>query len=1504
MMNKFKNGLGHSLVLAGMCLAMLLFMSHKSVAQEVGEVGYMYTPDAQTTFRYVITTAADGGGNGGEVAVRKYNDNVSGAIEIPSSVTINVGGDDITYSVTSVKADGFKNCASITGVTIPNSVTVINGNAFQNCTSLASATLGTGLTTIGSDAFNDSGLTSITLPNSMTSIGDYAFRNTYLLTSITIPSSVTTIGNYAFAGSGLNSITIPSSVTTIGSNAFENCLNSQGALDLSNVTSIGVAAFLSNGSNGITSVVFNSSLTTIPENAFRNRGLTSVNIPASVTSIGVGAFYGCVNMTDVTFNRTESAPAIDSVNTFSHLKAHTTTFHVPSGMLAAYKTAIGWNSYDRYHNELMSELYYIVEGDEVVVVTVDGIRYTVLDAVNRKAQVDYNRDVSGSKTIASSVSGFGSGDETSQSYEVTTIIAEAFNGSSLTSITLPNSMTSIGDYAFRNTYLLTSITIPSSVTTIGNYAFAGSGLNSITLPSSVTTIGNYAFAGSGLNSITIPSSVTTIGNYAFENCLNSQGALDLSNVTSLGEGAFQTANTGNGITSVVFNSSLTTIPANAFRGRGLTSVNIPASVTSIGAGAFYGCVNMTDVTFNRTESAPAIDSVNTFSHLKAHTTTFHVPSGMLAAYKTAIGWNSYDRYHNELMSELYYIVEGDEVVVVTVDGIRYTVLDAVNRKAQVAPYNSASGSKTIASSVSGFGSGDETSQSYEVTTIGVNAFRGGGSLASISIPSSVTTIGSGAFYNSNLPSITIPSSVTTIGNYAFENCLNSQGALDLSNVTSLGEGAFQTANSGNGITSVVFNSSLTTIPANAFRGRGLTTVTIPASVTSIGADAFYNTSSLTSVTFGGSGLTTIGAGAFYNSNLPSITLPSSVTTIGNYAFENCLNSQGALDLSNVTSLGEGAFQTANTGNGITSVVFNSSLTTIPANAFRGRGLTSVNIPASVTSIGDNAFKGNTVLVDITFQGTTPPTIPLVENNFIDNTPALQYIYVPCANLAAYKTAYTTEYIPSTRRDKIFPIRSGAAIASTLTSDLYLTGEDCDCKAIPSTLTISNNSSLSFEDYTNFAAAMEGVTIKVEKELDVDTWNLLGAINGTRAGETYEFLDNNIGLTTGLVHGMAAVPYDFENNAWGDYATSISSATPIAAQSIFVYPVKKEIDDEDGDDLADTKVKLTQTIFGNNINERNNIHIPLTTTNSQKWYPLANPYLGRLNLNKFHEANEANLQDNYVWTWQDGEWESVDVTEATNYAVYPTTGFMVYTGTITEETEFAMHVNHIVKDETVTMKQASANKVSFLATSTAGVEKEMFAHIDEVSDNGYGKFDANVMFSTNEDAVNPYFVVENRNIFDNYFSQLPATFDVNFNAYKSNAIDFALTSSVEEIEVTLIDIANGNAETVLNVNEPVSISVAEGDNALRYKIRFARKNSAINDVASEVDNISIWNSQSVVTINGKNLKKVEIYNTLGQRVYSSSLYGESTTFDSKLNNGAYIIKVYTTNSSKSEKVIIR
>ena len=169
----------------------------------------------------------------------------------------------------------------------------------------------------------------------------------------------------------------------------------------------------------------------------------------------------------------------------------------------------------------------------------------------------------------------------------------AFSGcSSLTSLTLPSSVTLIGGHAFEKCSGLTSLTLPSSVTSIGEFAFRYcSGLTSLTIPSGVTTIDYYAFADCrGLTSLTLPSSVTSIGGHAFAWCSGLTSLTLPSSVTSIGDYAFAWCS---GLTSLTLPSSVTSIGGHAFEScSGLTSLTLPSSVTEIDWSAFERCNNL------------------------------------------------------------------------------------------------------------------------------------------------------------------------------------------------------------------------------------------------------------------------------------------------------------------------------------------------------------------------------------------------------------------------------------------------------------------------------------------------------------------------------------------------------------------------------------------------------------------------------------------------------------------------------------------------------------------------------------------------------------------------------------------------------------------------------------------------------------------------------------------------------------------------------------------------
>ena len=268
-----------------------------------------------------------------------------------------------------------------------------------------------------------------------------------------------------------------------------------------------------------------------------------------------------------------------------------------------------------------------------------------------------------------------------------------YNCRSLTSVTIPSSVTSIGKSAFYNCRSLTSVTLPSSVTSIGWSAFRGcSGLTSVTLPSSVTSIGEYAFSGcSGLTSVTISSSVTSIGGSAFSGCSGLTSVTIPSSVTSIGGSAFSRCS---GLTSVTLPSSVTSIGGSAFSHcSGLTSITIPSSVTSIGSSAFEGCSGLTSVYVNW--ESPLSISTSVFGSSNTKSCILYVPKGTYDDYWLSNWGECFDNIEEYDVTGINKVTTSSDVKELSryaADGQR---LDAPTKGLNIVKYSDGSVKKVV-----------------------------------------------------------------------------------------------------------------------------------------------------------------------------------------------------------------------------------------------------------------------------------------------------------------------------------------------------------------------------------------------------------------------------------------------------------------------------------------------------------------------------------------------------------------------------------------------------------------------------------------------------------------------------------------------------------------------------------------------------------------------------------------------------------------------------------------
>jgi len=474
-------------------------MNTKRSALLICLLGVVLFVPAQGQAQYSFTT------NNEEIAITGYSGS-GGSVVIPDSTN--------GYPVTSIGTNAFYNCTNLTSVAISTNVTSLGLQSFSDCVNLTNVTIPNGVTNIGPGAFAwSTSLARITIPASVTFIDDFAFYGCTSLQEVYFQGNAPAVGSNpefvapnVFTGDNSTAFFLPGSTGWDTNFAGLPTWSSYYATNNGTITIIGYAGF--GGAVTVPAIVHGLPVTSIGANAFAyNSSVTSVTIPGSVTNIGDGAFYLCTNLTTFFF---QGSPPSTGTSVFYGI-TNATVYFLPD--------ATGWSStFVGFPAWALYPFNYTTNGGSITIIGYTGS--------------------GGAVSIPSTITGL----------PVSRIADFAFQNCYMTSVTIPSSVTYLGNFAFRYDSALTNVIIPSSITRLNSEVFEGCGLSQITLPNSITSMAEGVFAFCPLTSLTIPDSVTNIGD-------------------------------------------------NVFSHTSLTSITIPQSVTSIGWDIFWSCSNMTGAYF-------------------------------------------------------------------------------------------------------------------------------------------------------------------------------------------------------------------------------------------------------------------------------------------------------------------------------------------------------------------------------------------------------------------------------------------------------------------------------------------------------------------------------------------------------------------------------------------------------------------------------------------------------------------------------------------------------------------------------------------------------------------------------------------------------------------------------------------------------------------------------------------------------------------------------------------
>ena len=1073
----------------------------------------------------------------------------------------NKGLTEVTFAEDSaVKTIGwetFSGCSNLTKITVPDTVVSFDFYVFENCTALTDVILGesTQLNGVYKGAFYGcTALTNITLPDAVEEIGEYAFYNCSSLTQVPLSESaqvkgiydyafsgcsgitqipaftqLVEVGEYAFAYTSIMEYTVTASVKEIATNAFTGCENfttiycdaenteytaidgalyEKGADSAEDVDALVIWPYanvwiLGEGKTELTyedTVIFEQDMeiqyafaetvTSIGERAFAGRkGLHSISIPDTIASIGDAAFQGCSNLTSAVIPEGVTSIGTSAFSTCSNLLSIT----IPGSLVNIPDSAF---TYCRsltnviIPNGVTSIGAFAFEGCSNLT------SITIPESIIRIGMYAFY-GCSGLETA-----GPIGGDYNYKFGWMRYIPASAFaRCSGLKSITLPESITNIGDAAFAGCSGLMSIIVPESVTCIGTSAFAGCeglqtagpigggydyeygwtnsipesafhGLDSlmhVTIPDNMTSIGGNAFYNcSNLTSLTIPESVTSIGTHAFYGCSSLKTAGPIGGgynyeygwTEYIPESAFASCES---LANITLPDSVTIIGKSTFSYcRSLRSITLPNSVTSIGDYAFNECNSLTSLTIPYNVASIGTHAFNNCSSLTSVSFLGDAPNINSSAFNGVTVTAYYSCYQNTWTS---YVMQnyGGTLTWLSFDPCPNGHTEVIDEAVD-----------TDYACITGLTEGAHCS--YCGTII----------IAQEEIPATADH----AFVDGICESCGTESTVYGTCGMSVNWALLTDGTLYI-----YGSGAMDSYSNGgapwysyySGIQSVVMRHGLTSIGDSAFRGcSSLTSVTIPESVSSIGYYAFQDCIALTSIVVPES-VTKISSYAFQNCNglktagqigsgcnyeygwtenipdcafmccfsLANVELPDGITRIGGYAFYECEKLTSITIPESVTQIGSSAFSKCGS---LTGIKIPDNMVRIDAGVFKlCSSMTSITIPANVTSIGNSAFYGCTSLMDISL----PENVTSIGKEAFSRCTSLTNIALPESVISIGDSAFSgcTSMTSITLPKNVTSIGSGVFSGCGSLTEIDVAEGNVTYKSIDGILYASSNNEL-------------------------------------------------------------------------------------------------------------------------------------------------------------------------------------------------------------------------------------------------------------------------------------------------------------------------------------------------------------------------------------------------------------------------------------------------------------